>query len=99
MSIAYENERFRVVTDYKIPYAVGKEVHSRYGYSVLNKETGVSEYEDFQIHNAITYAEHANMFLKHKMWRIVAIQNNGTIEFLDKEAAGDTLDAALQPAQ
>lgn len=95
MSIAYENERFRVVTDYKIPYAVGNETYSRYGYSVLNKETGIAEYEDFQIQNAITYAEHANMFLKHEMWRIVAIQNKGTVEFLDKESASDTLDAAL----
>lgn len=56
-------------------------------YRVYNKSTGNMEFDDAQIANAISYAEHANTFLKYKLWRLIAVNNQANAEFLDKQSA------------
>ena len=67
------------------------------GYVVSNKGTSVAEFEDKQIANAIQYAEHANSFLKFKLWRAVAVNAKATGDFLDKQGTEDALAEAMVP--
>jgi hypothetical protein len=80
----YENESFIVV-----PNTVDNK------YEVHNRTTLVKEFEDQQIANAISYAEHAHSFLKYKLWRAVAIQSEANAAYLDKNGDKAALDAAI----
>lgn len=97
MSAVFENENFIVAVETKVPDGVdpGAFVPQPVGYMVINKETGVVEFRDPQIANAISYAEHGNSFLKHKLWRMVAVQGEQSAAFLDKQGPTSALDDAL----
>lgn len=83
MKAVYENDNFQVVV-------VDNDGDRKYG--AVNVETSVVEFKDSQIANAITYAEHANSFLKNRLWRLVAIQAEQSAAFLDKNGAAAALD-------
>lgn len=56
-------------------------------YKVVNKVTGVTEFKDPQIANAISYAEHGNSFIVNELWKWVAVQGSKNKEALDKDSS------------
>lgn len=61
------------------------------GYDAVNYKTGVIEAEHRELPAIITWAEHSNAFLEHKLWKWIAVQGQKNKDELDKEDAVNAL--------
>jgi hypothetical protein len=74
-TIVHENDNYVVVVG-------GPET-----YHTINRLTGVIEFKDPQLANAVSYAEHGNSFIVNELWKWVSVQGAKNKEALDTESS------------